>query len=322
MKILATEALALAIDFLVVHGMPADHARVVAEHLIYATRAGHAFAGLPRLQSIAERVRSTGIGGEIRTVKQSEVSDLIDGANVNGYVTSLIGIDRAIEIARKRGVGVVGINNSWFSGMLRYYVERAANSGFVAIHAANSTARVAPFGGVDRILGTNPFAFACPADDTPLVIDFATPALMWGDVLYHQSMNKPLPAGCAVDASGNPTTDPASALAGAILGWGGARGYSVSMIVQALGILAGSDSVIGDAGKWGYLFIVIDPKLFMPLDEFKKRISALRSAVESSRPVPDGPQVRAPGSGTQSRLDESQNSPWIEVDEEILSHLS
>jgi LDH2 family malate/lactate/ureidoglycolate dehydrogenase len=322
MKIPTLEARALAIAFLVRHGMSAEHAQVVADHLIYATRAGHAFAGLSRLLPIAERLRRTGVGGEIRIVSQTDKSAVIDGANVIGYVTSLLGIDTAIGLARKGGVGIVGVNNSWFSGMLRYYVERAADAGLIGIHAANSTAIVAPFGGADRVLGTNPFAFAFPAEGPPLVIDFATAAIMWGDAVYHQQLGKPLPPGCAVDSAGAPTVDPGSALTGAILGWGGARGFAVSMAVQALAILAGSDSVVGEAGKWGYLFIVIDPELLMPLDDFKQRIAALRFAVEGSRPIPGGPPVRVPGTATQVRLAAAVRNDWIEIDDEILRRIA
>jgi LDH2 family malate/lactate/ureidoglycolate dehydrogenase len=322
MKIAASQARELAIGFLVRHGMPGAHAEAVADHLVYATRAGHAFAGLPRLLPIAKRLQRSGVGGEIRITRPTDKSAVIDGANVIGYVTSLTGMDLAIDLARTSGVGIVGVNNSWFSGLLRYYVERAGQAGLIGIHAANSTARVAPFGGADRVLGTNPFAFAFPAEGAPLVIDFATASLMEGDVLYHQALGKSLPPGHAVDAQGAPTVDPTAALAGAILGWGGARGFAVSMAVQALAALAGGDPVVDDAGRWGYLFIAIDPALLMPLPEYKRRIAALRSAVEASRPVAGGPPVRAPGTATQQRLAQAAAQDWIEVDDEILRRIS
>lgn len=322
MKIAASEARALAIAFLVRRGMPATHAEAVADHLIYATRAGHAFAGLPRLLPIAKRLERDGSGGEIRTTRQTDKSAVIDGANVIGYVTSLAGMDTAIGLAKQSGVGIVGVNNSWYSGLLRYYVERAADAGLIGIHAANSARRVAPFGGADRVLGTNPFAFAFPADGAPLVIDFATAALMEGDVLYHQALGKPLPPGNAVDAGGAPTVDPTAALAGAILGWGGVRGFAVSMAVQALAALAGGDPVVDDAGRWGYLFIAIDPELLMPLPDYRRRIAMLRSIVEASRPVPGGSRVRAPGTATQRRLAQAATHDWIEVDDEILRRIA
>lgn len=322
MQISLADARDLAVRFLVRHAMPDDHARMVADHLVYAATAGHAFAGLPRLLPIGERLRQHGPGGEIRTLKETDKSALIDGANVIGYVTSVLGMDKAIALAKRGGIGIVGVNGSWFSGLLRFYVERAADAGLIGIHAANSTATVAPHGGADRLLGTNPIAFAFPSVDAPLVIDFATASVMWGDVIYHGQLGKPLPRGCALDGDGRPTTDPAQALAGAILGWGGARGYSVAMIVQALGILAGSDPVIGDAGRWGYLFIAIDPELLMPLGTFRERIGALAATIEQSRPVPDGDAVRVPGGATRARIDAANRRGSIELDDALYRQIA
>lgn len=312
----------LAIEFLVGHKMPADHANMVADHLIYAHIAGHDYAGLSRLVPIAHMLRERGIGGTISVVRETDKSAFIDGANVNGYVTSLIAMDKAISLAKRSGVGIVGVSNSWFSGLLRYYVERATQANLVGIHAANSTARVSPYGGIDRLLGTNPIAFAFPADDKPLVIDFASATTMWGDVLHHQEIGKPLPPGQAVDVDGHPTLDPLAALAGAIQVWGGARGSSVSVIVQALGILGGSDPIVGENGKWGYFFMAIDPELLLPVSQFKRNISIMRETIESSRPTPGGSKVRVPGTASQRKIDEGLTRGWIEVDEKILSAIA
>jgi LDH2 family malate/lactate/ureidoglycolate dehydrogenase len=316
-KLSLDDARALAVAFLVRQDMPEDHAGMVADHLIYATLAGHTFAGFSRLLPLAERLRELRTGGTIRTLRETDKSAVIDGAGVNGYVTSVIAMDKAIALARKSGVGIVALSNSWFSGMLRYYVERAANADLIGMHAANTTARVAPYGGIDRLLGTNPMAFAFPATGSPLVVDFSTASMTWGDVIYHQQTGKRLPEGRAVDAAGHPTLDPVAALAGAILAWGGPRGSGVSVLVQALGILGGSDPIIGDTGKWGYFFMAIDPGLLLPLDDFKQRIGSMRESIESSRPAPDGAPVRVPGSSSQRNLDEGRARGWIEVDDEI-----
>ncbi len=315
------EARAVAVDFLLRQSMNEEHAGMVADHLIYATLAGHNFAGFSRLLPLAERLRQHGTGGTIKVVRETEKSAMIDGAGVNGYVTSVIAMDKAISIAKKQGIGIVGLHNSWFSGMLRYYVERAADAGLVGIHAANSTARVAPHGGIDRLLGTNPMSFAFPANDLPVVIDFATASMMWGDVIYHDQLGKSLPEGRAVGVDGHPTTNPMEALAGAILPWGGPRGSAVSVLVQALGILGGSDPIVGESGKWGYLFLAIDPELLMPLDVFKQRMSTMRDSIEGSRPTPNGDPVRIPGSSSQRNLIEGRARGWIEVDDEIYDAL-
>jgi L-2-hydroxycarboxylate dehydrogenase (NAD+) len=321
MRIDTSDAHELAVAFLHRRGMPHEHARMVSDHLIYATLAGHAFAGLPRLIPLAERLDAIGPGGEIRILRETEKSAVIDGANVNGYVTSVIAMRKAIELARKSGVGVVGLNHSWFSGLLRYYTEMAANEGLIGFHATNSTARVAPYGGADRLLGTNPLSWSFPADPLPLNIDYATSAMMWGDVIYHRQLGKQLPPGIGIDPAGRPTTDPAATLGGAILGWGGPRGFSTALVVQVLGLLAGGDPVIGDAGKWGYFFLTFDPELLMPLDEFKKRIGELRSSIESSRPAEGQEKVRVPGAASDVRLAEGRSRGWIDVDDEIYRRL-
>jgi len=297
--------------------MPSEHAGVVADHLVYATLAGHAFAGMPRLVPIADYLSKRGCGGAVSTTLRTPQSATIDGANVIGYVTSLTAVDTAIDLARTSGIGIVGLSNSWFSGMLRYYVERAANAGFIALHAANAAARVAPYGGIDPLLGTNPIAFAFPADERPLVIDLATSSISWGDAIYHQQLGKQLPNGCAVDQEGAPTTDPLSAIAGAFLPWGGVRGSSLSIVIQALGILSGSDPVISDRGRWGYFFMVIDPAVLMEPSEFKAKISQLRDTIESSRPAGDVESVLAPGTRTFERVQEGIARDWIEVDDAV-----
>src|SRR5213075_1276599 len=109
--------------------------------------------------------------GEIRVVREDRSSAVIDGGDHIAYVVSLAAVDKAMEICGRNGVAVVCANNTWFSGRLAYYVERAARRGYIAMHTTNSTARVAPHGGIDRIMGTNPIAIAFPSADDPLVID-------------------------------------------------------------------------------------------------------------------------------------------------------
>ncbi|MGE3703076.1 MAG: Ldh family oxidoreductase [Hyphomicrobiaceae bacterium] len=299
-------------------GVPLLHAEIVANHLVYAASVGHTFAGLPRVLALADVIKKRGPGGEIRTIQETRMSAVIEGADVNGYVTSLMGMDKAIELAEKEGVGIVGVRNSWYSGLLAYYVERAAHRGLVGFHAANSTARVAPHGGADAIFGTNPMAWGFPADGEPLVVDFSSAKIAWGDVLYHHKRGKTLEEGVAVDPDGNPTVDPLQALAGAILPWGGARGLGVATIVQALGILAGSPPVMRETGGWGYFFLAFNPDLLMPRYEFKRRVAELRLTVESSRPMVGGEEVRMPGSGSRRRLKETLARGYITIDDEIV----
>ena len=318
MQITFTAARTLAIDVLSSHGVPADHAGIVADHLIDAAGAGHAFAGLPRVLALVSHLKDRPAGGPITIEPKSRNSALIDGGGNNGYVTSLIGIDKAVELARETGVGIVGIHDTWFSGRLAYYVERAARQGFIAFHTANTMARVAPSGGIDRIFGTNPMAFAFPCDPDPLVVDFGTGMTTWGDVLLRQKLGKALEPGAAVDSEGQLTLDPAAALLGAFLPWGGHRGYGLSLVVQVLAILCGGKIVADEVADSGFFFLVVKPELLMPLQEFRTKVAALVAHIEKSRPAPGGvAKVRVPGRNSVAKRVKSQASGVIEVDDAV-----
>jgi LDH2 family malate/lactate/ureidoglycolate dehydrogenase len=321
MQLSFADARQLAIDVLSSHGMPLDHAGVVADHLIDATSAGHAFAGLPRVLALIQHMKDYPAGRPITVTDRTRNSAVIDGADNNGYVTSLIGIDKAIDLARTTGIGIVAIRNTWFSGRLAYYVERAARAGFIAVHTASTQARVAPAGGIDRIFGTNPIAFAFPCDPEPLVIDFGTGMTTWGNALLRQKLGKPLDSESAVDAEGNPTTDPAAALLGAFLPWGGHRGYGLSLVVQVLAVLSGGKTVAEEVPDSGFFFLLIEPALLMPADEFRTKVGELVALIEASRPALGVSKVRVPGRGSLARRRKAQAAGMIEVDDAVYETL-
>ncbi len=321
MQLTIVEATDLAVKALTCAGMTSENARITAEHLVDAALCGHEFSSLPRVIALAEGIRDKPPAKATRVVRENHCSALLDGGDNVAYVVSIHAIDKAIEIARKNGVAVVCANNTWFSGRLAYYVERAARQGFIAMHTTNATARVAPYGGVDRLMGTNPFAIAFPSDDDPLIIDIGTSQTTWGDVDLARTKGKPLPEGVAVSPMGYPTTNPDEALAGAILPWGGARGSGLALAVQLLGILAGSELVIDDISNYGLFFMLIDPKLFMPSDQFPARVSAFRYVIESNRPAAGSCAVRVPGDRSQQLRRENAAKGVINLDEKVFARL-
>lgn len=301
--------------------MKADAAALVAAHLVDANLCGHEFSSLPRVLAIVEELRKKPPPGAIRVMRENPCSAVIDGGDNVAYVVSITAIDKAVDICRKNGVAVVGANNTWFSGRLAYYVERAARQGYVAMHTTNTTARVAPYGGIDRLLGTNPIAIAFPSDDDPLIIDIGTSATTWGDVVLARTKGEPLPEGVAVDPQGNPTVDPAAALDGAFLPWGGHRGSGLSLAIQLLGILAGSAPVIDDVSNYGLFFLVIDPDILMPAAQYKARVSELRRTIAANRPPPGMPQVRVPGDGSLQRRKERLAAGVVNLDERVYERI-
>ncbi|TWI33803.1 Ldh family oxidoreductase [Paracoccus sulfuroxidans] len=174
------------------------------------------------------------------------------------------------ERARKLGIATLIINDCTHFAALWPEVETMANLGLAAMAMCPSYATVAPAGGSKPLLGTNPFAFGWPRPGgTPYVFDFATSVAARGELELYRRAGKQLPEGWAVDADGNPTTDPTAALAGAMLPFGAHKGSAISTMIE---LLAGA--MIGDftspealdylgtttlAPRHGELIVVFDP---------------------------------------------------------------
>lgn len=181
------------------------------------------------------------------------------------------GLPLLVERARAQGLAALVINDCFHFSALWVEVERLAAEGLAAIAMCPSYATVAPHGGTAPLLGTNPFAFGWPRPDgaAPYVFDFATSVAARGEIELHRRAGKPLPEGWALDASGQPTTDPQAALDGAMLPFGGHKGSAIATMIE---LLAGA--MIGDlnsaealdwlgttavAPKHGELIIAFDP---------------------------------------------------------------
>ncbi|MGH8638001.1 MAG: Ldh family oxidoreductase [Burkholderiales bacterium] len=322
MKLTIEQATDLAVSALSRHGLSSEHACQVADHLVESALCGHEFSSLPRVAAIVEELRAkTTAPTPIELVREDGSCAHIDGGDNIGYVVSLTAVDKAVEIARQLGVAVVTADNTWFSGRCAYYVERAARQGFVALHTTNTTARVAPFGGAERIMGTNPFAIAFPCKADPIVIDIGTSAITWGDVVLARTKGEPLPDGVAVDPAGEVTRDPQAALDGAFMPWGRQRGSALALAVQLLGILAGSAPVIAGTGGYGLLFVVIDPARVGAGGGFEAQAAELRRIVTASRALAGNAWVRMPGDGSQSRKQQSLGEGYIAVDDKVYARL-
>jgi L-2-hydroxycarboxylate dehydrogenase (NAD+) len=204
------------------------------------------------------------------------------------------------------------------SGRSAYYMELIANADLVGIHTAASARSVAPFGGTRPVLGTNPIAFGMPSSRGPVVLDMGTSAFMGTDLAYRERLGQLLPEGVAVDAEGRPTRDPAQARLGALLPFGGYKGFGLALIVQALGVLAGS--ALDPDKDDGYLFIVMKPDLLIDPDEFKQQISALIDRIKATPRQPGVREIRIPGERA-FRSREQKLRDGIEIDRVVYDAL-
>jgi len=275
-------------------GLTAGEARIVVDHLIDNSLCGYRFAGLPRILALADSADIKRPRTPITIVHETPVSARVDGGNHVGYVAMHRCADIAIEKATTNGIALVGAHNSWFSGRNAYYLEKIARAGFIGIHTVGATPFVVPPGATKRFLGTNPIAIALPGEPDPLMFDMGTAAMMSGEVLLKSYLGEDFPDGIGVDAEGRPTNSAAEMVKGGVLPFGGHKGFGLSLMIQALGLLGGAKAPGGDEIDRGFLFIVFDPALLTPREDFKVELAKLIARVKALPKQPGVDEIRIP----------------------------
>jgi LDH2 family malate/lactate/ureidoglycolate dehydrogenase len=289
------EARSLAERCLQTAGYSAADSAIIADHLIDCELRGVSSGGLPRLLSVLERLRDTPQpAGEITLLRENAVSASFDGGDQVGYLVGHKAAMVAIAKAKEAGVGVAGAKNTWMTGMFSYYMEMATREGLVAMAAGSSVQAVAPFGGTEPRFGTNPIAFGFPSDDGPVIWDIGTSNVDHAKVSVCMRLGQPLREGLAFDEHGQPTTDPTAALSGAYTVWGGHKGSGLTVVIQLLGMMTGADAAPVGMSGCGFVIVVIDPEIFTPADDFRRRVAAYAESIRTSRPVDPAKPVRVP----------------------------
>jgi LDH2 family malate/lactate/ureidoglycolate dehydrogenase len=309
----------------VMHSLGHDSAEssLIADHLIDCELRGLAYGGLARAISIAERVERQGYCREpISIVHQTPVSARLDGGGNIGYLVAHRATSIAIDKAGVAGIAVVGANNTWYTGMLSYYAEMATERGLVCMIASNASPWVAPHGATEGRLGTNPICFGFPSAHEPVIFDIGTSAIIHAEATLARRLGAELPEGVAFDGEGAPTRDPAAALSGAFAAWGGHKGSGLALVVQLLGILAGSPAIPPELAEFGYLIVAMKPDLMGSAASFQEKVAAFADAVRSSRPVQSGEPVRMPFDRSRRERQRRLAEDAIDVPELLIEQLN
>jgi delta1-piperideine-2-carboxylate reductase len=299
-------------------------ADLIADHLIDCELRGLQYGGLARAISIAERLERTGYRRRpIGIVHETPVSARLDGGDHIGYIVAHSATTLAMDKAEAAGIAVVGASDTWYTGMLSYYAEMAAARGLVSVIASNASPWVAPFGATEGRLGTNPICFGFPSSEDAVIFDIGTSAIIHAEVTLAGRLGDDLPENVAYDRDGLPTRDPASALAGAFAAWGGHKGSGLGIVVQLLGILAGSPAIPPELAGFGFLIVAIRPDLMGPAETFRGNVSAFANAVRSARPLEaGGAPVRMPFDRSRRERQRRLAENAIEIPDVLFAQLA
>ncbi|AMM86539.1 oxidoreductase [Martelella sp. AD-3] len=257
-------------------GYGPDHARAITASTVLAQGDECHSHGLYRLLSCAELAERGKVDPKATPAVDDRAPAIVrvDARRGISLTAFEAGLPHLVEKARTAGLAALAINNCYHFSALWPEIEAIADKGLVALAMTVSHAWVAPAGGARPAFGTNPIAFGWPRPgEDPFVFDFATSAIARGDLELHRRANSPLPAGVAVDAAGEPTTDPMAAIDGAMLTFGGHKGSALSAMIELLagpliGDMTSAQSLAHDEGAGvvpmhGELILAFDPASFL-----------------------------------------------------------
>lgn len=300
---------AVSVQILEAAGVPAADAAVVAEELQSANLAGHDSHGVMRLVQYVQMIREGFVrpGGRFEVLREGAAYAVADAHFNLGQVAAAAALRIAHDKARREGVAAVTVRNCNHVGRVGSYTRQAALKGFCALMAVNSPGPggVAPFGGLDRKLGTNPISLAAPARDDALVLDMTTSATAEGKLRVAFQKGERVPEGLIIDGAGQPATDPAAfynAPFGAILPLGGPllghKGYGLSVMIDVFcGILSGSGVARDDLprGANGVYLMLLDIEHFLPRAEYDRWMERYIAHLKDCRRMPTCDEILLPG---------------------------
>jgi LDH2 family malate/lactate/ureidoglycolate dehydrogenase len=290
-------------------GAPADVAGQVARSLVESDLSGVASHGVVRIPVYEGHWRAGWLqpGNRAEVVRDAPGTALIDGRWGFGQPAMHLALDVAIEKCRTQGIAGVGVIHSGHIGRLGEYAEKAVAAGAVAIVAASGGppgGSMTPYGGAQRVLGTNPLAAGVPAGEhTPFVMDYATSHVAAGKLDYGD-MDRVIPEGWAVDAEGRPARTVRDYMeGGGLLPFGWHKGFALALFIELLcgGVTGGGLSELPDkqltfgAGGNAGFAIAIDVAHFRDPGEFGESVDAFMDRLRRVRPAPGSPGVIIPG---------------------------
>ena len=284
---------------------PVD-AAILADSLVSADLGGVHSHGVLRVPEYVRKLEN-GVNprGEPRLISDKGAALVVDGDNAMGQIAGSFAMRKAMDRAREIGVALAAVRGSNHCGAMAYYVRACAAEGLIGMAATNALPTMAPWGGLDKIVGINPLGAGIPAgEEPPIVFDAAFSGSSHGKIRVYQQKGAPIPATWAFDAEGRPTTDAARAIEGLLQPIGEYKGVGLALVFGVLSSLlsgAAYGTELGDMvdgakpGCDGHFFLAIDPGAFGDPRVFKTRVDKVIRELRGSRRAEGVERLYAPG---------------------------
>ena len=289
-------------------GVPAFDAAFFAKSLVNINLWGIDSHGVLRVPIYAKRLQagSCNPNPEIKTLKSAITLEVLHGDDGPGQTVGRVAMERAIEIAKKYNVGIVGAVRSNHFGAAATFTRMAAEVGMLGVAMTNVVQNVVAPGGSKPIIGNNPFSIAVPTyGDFPFVLDISLSAVAGGKLLLASKKGEKIPFGWGTDKDGRPTDDPTEAFNGFLLPVGGHKGLGLAYAVEIMtGLLSGGvflDVMKGmykypeDPSLTSHLMMAINISSIMEPDEQKARMTEFSDKIHASPMWDESKEMLLPG---------------------------
>jgi len=313
-------------------GMSEADARLVADTLVQADLWGHQSHGVLRLGWYLDRVRNKVMNPVTKPefVVDAGAMALIDGHDGVGHVLTVLATKEAVKRAKAHGIGAVGVRNSNHFGTCMYYTMMGAREGCVMFLTTNGGPAMAPWGGMKKIIGTNPWSVAAPVGNrAPFVVDMANTSVARGKIYLARNKRLPIPLGWAINNAGEPTTDPQEAIDGIILPMAEHKGYAIAAMVDVLsGVLTGSGFLsavhspykTAEKSNCGHLMIAMNIAAFQPLADFNARMEQFADEIKAVPTAKGFDEVFYPGE-IEANNDKRNRKEGLQLPDDTLADL-
>jgi len=301
-------------------GFPKNDAETVAEIMVTTDLMGISTHGVHRVEQYLKRVSAGMVQAapEITIDERAPALAIIDGGDGQGQVVAARALELAMSKARANGIAYVAVKNSNHFGATAPYGFAASMAAMALISGTSASPAMTPFGGRDLKLGNNPFGFAAPRrGGAPFILDMAMSVAARGKMRKLRDAGDAMPLGWALDAEGDPTTDPAAGLDGFIQFIGGHKGYGLALMVDFLGGLLSGGRFLDDVGDmWAedepqgvsHFFMAIDPLRLLGAGDYYDRVEAFIDKIKSTVPFEAGGEVLVPGEPEARAMDERRQN--------------
>ena len=297
-------------------GFDLDDARTISDVLMQADLFGIESHGAQRLMYYHRNIASGSVDvkAQPEVIRETPVSALVDGHFGMGALVGVYAMNKAIEKAKRTGIGMVAVRNSSHYGIAGYYTLMAEKEGLAAFSMTNTGPIMVPTFGREMMLGTNPIAFCMPADPYPFWFDASTTVVTLGKVEVYDKREKPMPEGWTIDSDGKACSNASKANQGILAGemggilplggagelTGGHKGYGLGVMVEALtGVLAQGMTSPEMCGAHGdhtcHFFMAFDPAMFGDPQEIKARMSQYLKRLRQSEKIPGCSRIYTAG---------------------------